>query len=120
MASKHKEGLNVKEKVSGGKRAMSDFEEKRNLGEKVVDNQERIAELGKRIGHAYTKISELEKKYSDISDLYVQLEEENGDRCREIAELRQYTIDTQNRLDDAYNIINELKEQFKMFSGGEE
>ena len=65
------------------------------------------------------RITELEKKYSDISDLYVQLEEENGDRCREIAELRQYTIDTQNRLDDAYNIINELKEQFKMFSGGE-
>ena len=35
------------------------------------------------------RITELEKKYSDISDLYVQLEEENGDRCREIAELKE-------------------------------
>ena len=59
MASKHKEGLNVKEKVSGGKRAMS--EEMRM----THDHEERI--------------SELENKFKNHT---------HGSNGKEIAELR--------------------------------
>ena len=54
-----------------------------------MSDDEKINELRLAFVRQDRKISELEKKYSDISDLYVQLEEENGDRCREIAELKE-------------------------------
>ena len=59
------------------------------------------------------RISELEKKYSDISDLYVQLEEENGDRCREIAELREKIGANTQKDNEEWTQFFEWKREFE-------
>ena len=93
MASKHKEGLNVKEKVSGGKRAMSDDEITTDslLSEFIKDVNKRISELEKNgerdylnidanrdqinanlegIGDCWKLLAELKEKLGELDESY--------------------------------------------------
>ena len=94
MASKHKEGLNVKEKVSGGKRAMSE----NSAIIKIITNHTReMEELREKYMHVMKELSNLINEHVDLKLLYDHVRKENKQLKEQVEN---------NRL--AINIIDNL------------
>jgi len=127
LASKHKEGLNVKEKVSGGKRAMS--EEMRM----THDHEERISELENKFknhthGSNGKEIAELRNQIQNnsVADLnhYNELKEGLSSHTNMIGvqmdkyiELKEVLRELGNNLENEPKLIQSYKDIIEKLDG---